>query len=808
MNNENEYNTEINSDNSFNNQGIEPLNNQYDSMPNTTSELTKFGKGLATGAKNGMNAKNNPALGFKKPKQNSDLGKKDNDKKGNNDKNNPATGQKTEDKNKKNNGQNKPNQKTPNLNNKKPGNNKGLDKAAKAIPHPAARAAALSGSKLGIGKKKKDDNNSSATEAPNLTQTAKSFNILGMKLTPVQIRIAISASIIIILVFAFLIFLAILNGTTAAVTAAMCGETDYDIGNADITAFMCSMQDPVDGNYTLTSLYGWRNYNTSRMHHGVDLGGSVGTPIVAVHEGEVIQTLTGQPNCDSCGYGNYVTVKHSDNSYTRYAHLSTVAVSRGDKVTKGQKIGEMGNTGSSSGPHLHFEIRTGLGYTDTVSPNAFFGYSDKGYEDCLDPNKGHDSRCGIDKSGNARKIGDEAFKQICGRTPNYSSDSGDCCGQTPAGTSDDFMTFLSKFEGKGKSCTTKSGKIGYLAENLGDGAITAGSGVTNAPVKRSDSQEYIKSSGYKSDFTLKDGKYVMVVGGCYPQSVIDGIKKISIENGYAASVTKSAEQNGVTLTQYEKDALTSFNYNLGSGHIDKLIKAYKNDGYEGLWDSMKGYVHSQGKTLPGLQKRRKAEFALFVTGDYTDQGLFYSRNITDYDNYDSENVMARKATGTASVCTTISGNREAVVERAQQEYEIWHSKKEYCNNIKKYLASCGYAGGKGGNDEYCAGFVTYILKEAGVAEQIGLPGYTCVVSNFKNTKNGTVKKAGGSYIPQPGDIMIVNGWGHIVLVEKVEGKRVYYIGGNEGGNGYCNQGKVNKGSFSLSSGSIAAYVTY
>ena len=105
----------------------------------------------------------------------------------------------------------------------------------------------------------------------------------------------------------------------------------------------------------------------------------------------------------------------------------------------------------------------------------------------------------------------------------------------------------------------------------------------------------------------------------------------------------------MTLTQYQKDALTSFNYNLGTGYTENLIAAYANGGYEGLWNYMKQFYHSNGRELDGLRKRRKAEFALFVTGDYTDQGLFYMRGLDNYDDYDSENVMAREAICSTSV---------------------------------------------------------------------------------------------------------------------------------------------------------------
>jgi murein DD-endopeptidase MepM/ murein hydrolase activator NlpD len=56
-------------------------------------------------------------------------------------------------------------------------------------------------------------------------------------------------------------------------------------------------------------------------------------------------------------YGNYVVVKHSEGVYTLYAHLSAVTVSEGTSVSAGQQIGNVGSTGTSSGPHLHFEVR-------------------------------------------------------------------------------------------------------------------------------------------------------------------------------------------------------------------------------------------------------------------------------------------------------------------------------------------------------------------------------------------------------------------------------------------------------------------
>lgn len=99
----------------------------------------------------------------------------------------------------------------------------------------------------------------------------------------------------------------------------------------------------------LTSGYGWR---WGRMHRGIDIAGPVGTPIVAAASGEVISA-----GWNSGGYGNLVKLKHLDGSVTVYAHNNRVLVSSGQWVEQGETIAEMGSTGFSTGPHLHFEIR-------------------------------------------------------------------------------------------------------------------------------------------------------------------------------------------------------------------------------------------------------------------------------------------------------------------------------------------------------------------------------------------------------------------------------------------------------------------
>lgn len=90
----------------------------------------------------------------------------------------------------------------------------------------------------------------------------------------------------------------------------------------------------------------------SSYHRGIDYMAHIGTPIYAAASGRVVITSTGW----SGGYGNQIVVDHGGGRATRYAHLSSIAVSPGQNVGRGQVIGYSGNTGRSTGPHLHFEL--------------------------------------------------------------------------------------------------------------------------------------------------------------------------------------------------------------------------------------------------------------------------------------------------------------------------------------------------------------------------------------------------------------------------------------------------------------------
>jgi len=119
---------------------------------------------------------------------------------------------------------------------------------------------------------------------------------------------------------------------------------------------------PYPGDYRIYSAYGMRYhpvYKVNKMHWGVDLGGSYGNPIVAAANGTVLKVdtpVSGQ-NTGGKNYGNYVVIDHGGGVSTLYAHCKTVSVSVGDSVVAGQTIAACGSTGTSTGPHVHFEVR-------------------------------------------------------------------------------------------------------------------------------------------------------------------------------------------------------------------------------------------------------------------------------------------------------------------------------------------------------------------------------------------------------------------------------------------------------------------
>jgi murein DD-endopeptidase MepM/ murein hydrolase activator NlpD len=90
----------------------------------------------------------------------------------------------------------------------------------------------------------------------------------------------------------------------------------------------------------------------NRFHTGIDYPASSGTPVGAAGRGVVVSA-----GWDPSGYGNLVVIEHPAGVRSMYAHLSSIAVDRGQSVVAGTRIGRVGSTGISTGPHLHFEVR-------------------------------------------------------------------------------------------------------------------------------------------------------------------------------------------------------------------------------------------------------------------------------------------------------------------------------------------------------------------------------------------------------------------------------------------------------------------
>lgn len=118
---------------------------------------------------------------------------------------------------------------------------------------------------------------------------------------------------------------------------------------------------PVEGALGTGYHAGGSNWS-SGLHTGIDFTVPTGTTIRSLTSGTVVSAGWGGR------YGNQIVIRHADGRYSQYAHLSQMSVTANDKVSAGQKIGRSGATGNVTGPHLHFEIRTGPAYGSDINP--------------------------------------------------------------------------------------------------------------------------------------------------------------------------------------------------------------------------------------------------------------------------------------------------------------------------------------------------------------------------------------------------------------------------------------------------------
>ncbi|QNP71661.1 M23 family metallopeptidase [Streptomyces roseirectus] len=123
---------------------------------------------------------------------------------------------------------------------------------------------------------------------------------------------------------------------------------------------------PVE-DYRLSASFGSGGARWARRHTGQDFAVPIGTPVRAVGAGRVVRVACGD------GFGVQVVVGHPDGYFTQYAHLASVTVDPGERVSAGQWIGQTGSTGNSTGPHLHFEVRVTPEMGSAVDPVPWLG---------------------------------------------------------------------------------------------------------------------------------------------------------------------------------------------------------------------------------------------------------------------------------------------------------------------------------------------------------------------------------------------------------------------------------------------------
>ncbi len=132
-----------------------------------------------------------------------------------------------------------------------------------------------------------------------------------------------------------------------------------------IAAYQLPFAMPVKDSFRWTSGFGYRRDPKgagNRMHEGTDMAGAYGTPVYSTADGSV--TFAGW----HAGYGRHIKIQHANGIMTTYSHLSQIRVEVGQRVSRGDRIGDMGNSGRSTGTHLHYEVRIG---GSPVNPMTF-----------------------------------------------------------------------------------------------------------------------------------------------------------------------------------------------------------------------------------------------------------------------------------------------------------------------------------------------------------------------------------------------------------------------------------------------------
>lgn len=371
------------------------------------------------------------------------------------------------------------------------------------------------------------------------------------------------------------------------------------------------------GTYTNIGSYG--------LHTGIDL--SIGdVEVLAAADGTVIaceNTIADGTYIES-SYGNYVLIEHENGYATLYSHLaSDVRFTLGQEVTQGDVVGITNTTGSSTGKHLHYEIRKSSDdstkFTDSGVANAFSFYSEQ-----IDPLEFYVVE---PANGNTIEYDELLLNPALGEQITM-QDAYKFVGYVSSGVADEeFLGMLHSWEGGvGKdNVKTENGIQYYKIHDDGYGHATVGRGVD------------INASGFKDRFVAAG--YPTEIGGWVPSDFVDALES---EELLSKEESIRAKLAGIELTDYQWQAMISRAYNCGAAGATytrprndpaglNFIEAY-NKYWVGNETTEIDFEHpffvnymkypetSEGKVSLGLQRRRRAEWILFTTGTVSNNG--------------------------------------------------------------------------------------------------------------------------------------------------------------------------------------------
>lgn len=319
----------------------------------------------------------------------------------------------------------------------------------------------------------------------------------------------------------------------------------------------------------ITSKYGIRTLDgKTAKHNGIDISGhglvnhhnivasKSGTVIYPTNKSQIIEKDHIGSNLKAKGYGNHVVIDHGNGEYTLYGHLAynSITVFAGDVVQQGQVIGKMGNTGRSSGSHLHFEIRIGGNSADFASDPLLY----------------------VDPSNPRPASNDALFNWISG------IECPDCETNPERVDGDNYIVYRTNTESLdvayGIQLTAPDGTPQHRYPDIYDGPVYEGLRI--------------------------------------PKSTVRKIFDRENENNTRILLEKQAKY-GVVLNENQKIAILSFMYNNGPAYTDKVIKAFAEGGAEGYWNYTKQFFHSANSDNDcGLKIRRAEEYELFTKADY------------------------------------------------------------------------------------------------------------------------------------------------------------------------------------------------